>query len=146
MDLQLQEGMRPEPKHGLLFYDCCAVAEVKMRLGCLSLQNPPLKIGGPTELADEAGITGAPTELQEPLLWKPLGAEDFEIYEELYRDQGMIQARAVRYRLLAFRAPRLPAIEASGIQNAPHLPPASYGLFGHFPCTLLGVLWNCTGC
>ncbi|CDI81401.1 hypothetical protein EAH_00021550 [Eimeria acervulina] len=69
-------------------------AEVKMRLGCLSLQNPPLKIGGPTELADEAGITGAPTELQEPLLWKPLGAEDFEIYEELYRDQGMIQARA----------------------------------------------------
>lgn len=74
----------------------CDAAEVKMRLGCLSLQNPPLKIGGPTALTEEAGISGAPSELQEPLLWKPLGAEDFEIYEELFRDQGMIQARAVR--------------------------------------------------
>ncbi|CDJ47230.1 hypothetical protein, conserved [Eimeria brunetti] len=88
--LESQLGTNHEATMSALYL----AAEVKMRLGCLSLQNPPLKICGPGELAGEAAITGAPSELQEPLLWKPLGAEDFEIYEELFRDQGMIQARA----------------------------------------------------
>ncbi|CDI86473.1 Apicomplexan-conserved protein Pf 23619083 and Py 23490592 low complexity 1667 aa, related [Eimeria praecox] len=88
--LESQLGTNHEATMSALYL----AAEVKMRLGCLSLQNPPLKIGGPSEMADAAGIAGAPTELQEPLLWKPLGAEDFEIYEELFRDQGMSQARA----------------------------------------------------
>lgn len=75
-------------------------AEVKLRIGCLALQNPPLKIEGylADRHAEEAGISGAPGELQEPLLWKPLRAEDFEIYEEIFRDRSMFQARAVRWK------------------------------------------------
>lgn len=69
-----------------------------MRIGCLALQNPPLKIlgTGSEQHSTENEICGAPSELQEPLLWKPLTAEDFEVYEEIFRDREMIQARAVR--------------------------------------------------
>ncbi|CDJ62433.1 hypothetical protein, conserved [Eimeria necatrix] len=72
-------------------------AEVKMRIGCLALQNPPLKIlgTGSEQHSTENEICGAPSELQEPLLWKPLTAEDFEVYEEIFRDREMIQARAL---------------------------------------------------
>ncbi|KAL8453089.1 hypothetical protein Emed_000959 [Eimeria media] len=70
-------------------------AEVKMRIGCLALQHPPLKIEEQVDGGDgERTVCGAPGQLQEPLLWKPLKAEDLEVYEEIFRDQTMIQARA----------------------------------------------------
>ncbi|KAL8275846.1 hypothetical protein Esti_000409 [Eimeria stiedai] len=70
-------------------------AEVKMRIGCLALQHPPLKIEGQVDGNDgERTVCGAPGQLQEPLLWKPLEAEDLEVYENIFRDRAMIQARA----------------------------------------------------
>ncbi|KAL8428234.1 hypothetical protein Efla_005336 [Eimeria flavescens] len=70
-------------------------AEVKMRIGCLALQNPPVKIEGQLQSNTAQGtLSEAPGELQEPLLWKPMRAEDLEAYEDIFRDQNMTQARA----------------------------------------------------
>lgn len=68
-----------------------------MRIGCLALQNPPLKVEEEMAVkrAEEADLERAPNELQEPLLWKPLRNEDFEIYEGVFLNRSMAQARAV---------------------------------------------------
>lgn len=90
--LESQLGTNHEATMSALYL----AADIKMRIGCLALQNPPLNIEG--QVADEcdevAEVSGAPCELQEPLLWKPLRAEDFRIYEGIFRDRSMIQARA----------------------------------------------------
>lgn len=80
---------------------------MKMRLGCLPLQNPPVKVEGEVTVkrAEEADFDRAPNELQEPLLWKPLRNEDFEIYERLFLNRSMAQARAVS-ETLCFYASR----------------------------------------
>ncbi|OEH77676.1 hypothetical protein cyc_08027 [Cyclospora cayetanensis] len=90
--LESQLGTNHEATMSALYL----AAEVKMSIGCLALQNPPLKIAGSASAHrdEKADAIGAPDELQEPLLWKPLSAEDFAIYEEIFRDKGMIQARA----------------------------------------------------